>query len=204
MKRHALLCAVGLLLLMPRANAQKSFTLEQVMSAPFPSSLTAAKNSNRVAWVLDQEGRRNIWAAEGPGFTARQITKYSEDDGQESSNLSFSADSNTIVYVRGEGKNAAGQVPNPTSNPAGTEQAVWTIGWSGGEPKRVDAGHSPQISPRGTIAYVKDGQICSWLFAGKTSTRIGLQMEAGWLSFPREPITPSSVFMTSRRRLCNS
>ncbi len=34
MKRHALLCAVGLLILMPRANAQKPFTLEQVMSAP--------------------------------------------------------------------------------------------------------------------------------------------------------------------------
>src|SRR5438132_11442367 len=68
-------------------------------------------------------------------------------------------DSNTIVYVRGEGKNAAGQVPNPTSNPAGTEQAIWTVAWSGGEPRRVDAGHSPQISARGTIAYARDGQI---------------------------------------------
>src|SRR6266436_487161 len=103
MKRHVLFCAVGLLILMPRANAQKPFTLEQLMSAPFPSNLTAAKNANRVAWVLDQEGRRNIWAAEGPGFAARQITKYSEDDGQELSDLSFSSDSSTIVYVRGDG-----------------------------------------------------------------------------------------------------
>ena len=161
MKRHALCCAMGLLILTPRANAQKSFTLEQVMSAPFPSSLIAAKNSNRIAWVLDQEGRRNIWVAEGPAFSARQLTKYSEDDGQELLDLRLSADSNTIVYVRGEGKNAVGQVPNPTSNPAGAEQAVWTVAWNGGEPKRVDAGHSPQVSPRGTIAYVKDGQI--WL-----------------------------------------
>jgi dipeptidyl aminopeptidase/acylaminoacyl peptidase len=161
MKRHARLFAVGLLVLVPRANAQKPFTLEQVMSAPFPSNLTAAKKSNRIAWTLDQEGRRNIWVAEGPAFTASQITKYNEDDGQELSDLSFSADSNTIVYVRGEGKNAAGQVPNPTSNPAGTEQAVWTVAWNGGEPKRVDAGHSPEISSRGTIAYAKDGQL--WL-----------------------------------------
>jgi len=36
MKRYALLCAVGLLILMPQADAQKPFTLEQVMSAPFP------------------------------------------------------------------------------------------------------------------------------------------------------------------------
>jgi dipeptidyl aminopeptidase/acylaminoacyl peptidase len=159
MKRHALLCAAVLLILMPVANAQKPLALEQLMSAPFPANLTAAKQNNRVAWTLNQEGRRNIWVAEGPGFTARQITKYNEDDGQELSDLSFSADSNMIVYVRGEGKNAAGQVPNPTSNPAGTEQAVWTLAWSGGEPQRVDAGHAPQISSRGMIAYAKDGQI---------------------------------------------
>jgi dipeptidyl aminopeptidase/acylaminoacyl peptidase len=159
MNRLALFCAAGLLLLVPIASAQKPFTLEQVMSAPFPSDLTAAKNGNHVAWVLDQEGRRNIWVAEGPGFTARQLTKYSQDDGQELSGLKFSADGNTIAYVRGEGKNQAGQVPNPTSNPAGTEQAVWTISWGGGDPRRVDAGRSPDISSRGTLAYVKDGQV---------------------------------------------
>src|SRR5260370_28813445 len=80
------------------------------MSAPFPSNLTAAKKNNRVAWTLNQEGRRNIWVAEGPGFAARQITKYNADDGQELSGLGFSTDSDTIVYVRGEGKNTAGQV----------------------------------------------------------------------------------------------
>jgi dipeptidyl aminopeptidase/acylaminoacyl peptidase len=159
MKRNALFGAVALLILIPRANAQKLFTLEQVMSAPFPSNLTAAKKSNRIAWTLNQEGRRNIWVAEGPAFTAKQLTKYNDDDGQELSDVSFSTDSNMIVYVRGEGKNTAGQVPNPTSNPAGTEQSVWTVSWNGGEPKRVDAGHSPDISSRRTIAYVKDGQI---------------------------------------------
>jgi len=159
MKGHAPWCAAGLLILMPQASAQKPLTLEQVMSAPFPANLTAAKQNNRIAWTLNQEGSRNIWVAEGPGFAARQITKYNADDGQELSDVSFSADSNTIVYVRGEGKNAAGQAPNPTSNPAGTEQAVWTVAWSGGEPKRADAGHSPEISARGTIAYAKDGQI---------------------------------------------
>ena len=135
MKSKAMLGAVGLLLSMPHANAQQPFTLEQVMSAPFPSNLTAAKKNNRVAWTLNQEGRRNIWGAEGPGFVARQITKYNEEDGQELSDLSFSADGNMIIYVRGDGKNTAGQVPNPTSNPAGAEQAVWAVVWSGGEPQ---------------------------------------------------------------------
>jgi dipeptidyl aminopeptidase/acylaminoacyl peptidase len=153
------LCAVGLLIFVLRVDAQEEFTLEQVMSAPFPADLTAAKKNNRIAWTLNQEGRRNIWVAEGPGFAARQLTKYNEEDGQELTELSFSSDANQIVYVRGEGKNAAGQNANPTSNPAGGEQAVWTVTWSIGEPKRVDAGHSPDVSPRGSIAYVKDGQI---------------------------------------------
>ncbi|HKV63845.1 MAG TPA: prolyl oligopeptidase family serine peptidase [Candidatus Acidoferrum sp.] len=161
MKRFALLCAFGILMLLPRANAQKPFTLEQVMSAPFPSNLTVAKKSNRIAWTLNQEGRRNIWVADDAGIAGRQLTNDTEDDGQELSGLNFSSDGNTIVYVRGEGKNQAGQVPNPTSNPAGTEQVVWVVAWIGGEPKRVDAGHSPDISSRGVIAYVKDGQI--WL-----------------------------------------
>ena len=161
MKRLASGVALGAFVFCASAGAQKPFTLEQILSAPFPSDLTAAKSSNRVAWVFDQQGKRNIWVAEAPGFAARQLTKYSEDDGQELSELRFSSDANALVYVRGGGKNAAGQVPNPTSNPSGAEQAVWTVGWSGSDPKRIDAGHSPDISSRGIIAYVKDGQV--WL-----------------------------------------
>lgn len=161
MKRFALGVALGAFVFCVSASAQKPFTLEQILSAPFPSDLTAAKNSNRVAWVFDQQGKRNIWVAEAPGFAARQLAKYNEDDGQELSEVRFSSDANALVYVRGGGKNAAGQVPNPNSNPTGAEQAIWTVAWSGGDSKRIDAGHSPDVSPRATIAYVKDGQV--WL-----------------------------------------
>jgi hypothetical protein len=51
MRRHAPLWAAALLFLIPQANAQKPFTLEQVLSAPFPSALTAAKKSNRRARI---------------------------------------------------------------------------------------------------------------------------------------------------------
>ena len=161
MKRSAPAVALVAFAFCASTRAQKPFSLEQILSAPFPSDLTAAKGSNRVAWVFDQQGRRNVWVAEAPGFPARQLTKYNQDDGQELSDLSFSSGGNVLLYVRGGEKNSAGQVPNPTSNPAGAEQAVWTVGWEGGEPKRIDAGHSPDASSRGTIAYEKDGQI--WL-----------------------------------------
>jgi dipeptidyl aminopeptidase/acylaminoacyl peptidase len=159
MKRYGLLMITMLLCYVPIGKVQQPFTLEQIMNAPFPAHLTAASTGNRVAWTLNQEGRRNIWVAELPAKSQRQLTKYNEDDGQDLSELNFSADGNTIAYVRGDGKNSEGQSPNPTSNPAGSEQAVWTISWSGGDPKKIDTGNSPQISSRGVLAYIKDGQL---------------------------------------------
>src|SRR5256885_12345579 len=143
------------------SHAQKAVTLEELLRAPFPENLVAAKKVSRIAWTFNQEGKRNIWVAEAPSFSARRLTPYLEDDGGAISDLSFSDDGNVIVYVRGEGKNASGQFPNPTSNPAGTEQTVWSIAWTGGEPKKIDVGDSPKISSRDTVAYVRDGQI--WL-----------------------------------------
>ena len=147
------------------ASAQKSVTIEQLLSVPFPENLIAAKTRNRLAWTFDDAGKRNIWVAEGPAFTARRLTSYLQDDGQPLSELRFSDDGDTIVYVRGEGKNASGQFANPTSNPAGSEQTVWSIAWTGGEPKRVDVGDSPRISSKGVVAYVRDGQIWTALLA---------------------------------------
>jgi dipeptidyl aminopeptidase/acylaminoacyl peptidase len=157
--KESVLIWITVVCLAPCAWAQKGVTLEELMSAPFPENVTAAKTANRVAWTFNQEGKRNIWVAEGPSFAAHRLTAYLEDDGQPISDLNFSVDANAIVYVRGEGKNAAGQFPNPTSNPAGTEQTVWSVAWSGGESRRIDAGDSPRISAKGVVAYVRDGQI---------------------------------------------
>src|ERR1700722_15785372 len=142
-----------------QSRPAKPVTLEQLLSAPFAANLIAAKKANRVAWTLDDSGKRNIWVAEAPKFEARRLTSYLQDDGQELSQVNFSEDGNTIVYTRGGEKNSAGQSPNPTSNPAGATQAVWSIAFSGGEPRKIDDGHSPKISSQGMIAYVHDGQI---------------------------------------------
>jgi dipeptidyl aminopeptidase/acylaminoacyl peptidase len=145
------------------AQSQKQFTLEQILSAPFADNLTAAKKVNRIAWTLDEEGKRNVWVAEGPAFQPRRLTAYLTDDGQEISQLNFSEDGNSLVFTRGGEKNSAGQYPNPTSNPEGATQTVWVVAYSGSEPRKVGEGHSPRISARGVIAYVRDGQI--WLAA---------------------------------------
>src|SRR5574340_268836 len=83
------------------AAPAKRFTLEQVMSAPFPSDLTAAPQGGAVAWVLDQHGARNLWVAQAPDYKGRQLTGYRDDDGQEIAQITWTPDARFIVFVRG-------------------------------------------------------------------------------------------------------
>lgn len=160
MNRVLWVLALSALIVAPRVAAQRSFSLEQVLSAPFAGNLTAAKHAQRIAWTLNEQGKRNVWVAEGPGFAARRLTAYLADDGGALSFVSFSDDGNTIIYVRGEEKNPSGQYGNPTSNPAGAQMALWAVNWNGGEPRKIDEGGlEAKISVRGQVAYGKDNQM---------------------------------------------
>ena len=85
------------------ARAQHRLTLEQVMSSPFPTELTAAPAGGKVAWVFNDRGARNIWMAEpeGSGFKARPLTHYAEDDGQDLGEIAWTPDADSLVCVRG-------------------------------------------------------------------------------------------------------
>jgi dipeptidyl aminopeptidase/acylaminoacyl peptidase len=164
MKRKWLKIPISVLLVqvfcaIPSLPQKASFTLPQILSAPFLSNLVVSKTGDRLAWSANQQGKRNLWAAEGPSFVPRELTNYAEDDGAELSGLRFTADGNALVYVRGEGKNPAGEYANPTSNPAGPEQSVWVVAFGGGAPQRIDAGQSPCVSLRNKIAYARTGQM---------------------------------------------
>jgi dipeptidyl aminopeptidase/acylaminoacyl peptidase len=138
----------------------QGFTLEQVMSAPFPSQMTAAPAGGRFAWVQNDRGARNVWVAAPPDYRGRQLTAYTRDDGQDIGGIAWTPDGRTILYVRGGGANRAGQRPNPTSDPAGVEQAIWRIFADGGQPVKVAAGASPAVSPKGDgVAFTRGGQV---------------------------------------------
>jgi dipeptidyl aminopeptidase/acylaminoacyl peptidase len=140
------------------AQAQ-SFTLEQVTSSPFPSDLTVSKRGDKIAWAFDAEGKRNIWIAEAPAFAARQVTHYNSDDGQELSDLVFSPDGNVVAFVRGQGKNQAGEVPNPTSDPAGAKQLVIAVDARTGRVTTMGEGNSPIFNAAGNqIIYIREGK----------------------------------------------
>src|SRR6202451_4173222 len=111
------------------ASAQSPFTLEQVMSSPFPSELTAAVHGSRVAWVFDAKGVRNVWVADGPDFihSARQLTHYSADDGQPIASLRLTPDGKTALYALGSELNEAQESANPDSSTKGAKQQVYAL-----------------------------------------------------------------------------
>jgi dipeptidyl aminopeptidase/acylaminoacyl peptidase len=142
------------------------FTIEQVLSAPFPTDLLAAPAQGRLAWVFNAEGKRNIWVAQ-PGangsYSSRRVTNYAEDDGQDVGEMSWTPDGNSIVYVHGgDFEFPRREYPNASRNAAGVEQEVFILSLSGGEPRKIGEGHSPAVSPKGdVVAYVLKGEI--WL-----------------------------------------
>jgi len=124
------------------------FTLERVLSSPFPSDLIASLSGDKVAWVFDAQGRRNIWVAEAPAFKGRQLTRYDKDDGQEITEPEFSPDGNWIAFVYGGPPNGEKDIPNPTSDPAGAKQEVRVANVRTGIVMRAGEGTRPFFSPR--------------------------------------------------------
>ncbi|MGA3042769.1 MAG: prolyl oligopeptidase family serine peptidase [Bryobacteraceae bacterium] len=137
-----------------------TFTLEQVLSAPFPSELTAAPGGGAVAWLLNEGGARNVWYAVAPDFKGVRLTSWTEDDGQDIGQLRFTADGKTLIFVRGGDLEYLGHPdPNPMSDPAGVEQNIWIVS-PGEKPREIAQGHSPAVSPKGgRIAFLRAGQV---------------------------------------------
>jgi dipeptidyl aminopeptidase/acylaminoacyl peptidase len=150
------------LLLLPALSraAQKPVTLESIFSAPFPSEILASPSGGRLTWIQNDRGVRNLWVAGPPGYRGRAVTRYDKDDGQSLGNVEWTPDGKTLFYVRGGGANDQGENPNPASDPAGAEQAVWRVPADGGEPVRVGPGTAPAVSPRGDgLAFIRKGEI---------------------------------------------
>ncbi len=157
--------ALLLFVIIGAVMARGSFTIEQVMSSPFPTELIASPAGNRVAWVFDARGLRNIWVAEpgaGGSYRSRQLTRYTQDDGQDVGELAWTPDGQSIVYVRGGDFENDGSYPNPASVSEGVEQDVWVVSLEGGAPRKLAEGHSPAVSPKGGgVAYIFKDQV--WL-----------------------------------------
>lgn len=157
----AIAAAVSLLASNPLADVSaQSYTLDDVLSAPYPENLVRDASGERIAWTEFREGARSVWTAAAPDFDAVKIADFPGDDGRPLSQLSLSDNGAFAVFTRGGPKNWDGDHPNPDSDPKGATQEVWIAPVRGGRARVVAEGASPAISPDGdSILLLRGGDL---------------------------------------------
>jgi dipeptidyl aminopeptidase/acylaminoacyl peptidase len=155
------------------------FTLEQILSSPFPTNLVAAEHAGRIAWVFSAKGEHNVWVADVPNFEPHQVTHYAGDDGLPLAALKVTPDGRTAVYTRGTEANRAGEIADPTSTVEKRSQQVWALDIDKGEPRLLgemgcdeEGCEDIQISPSGEFAvWAAKKQIWIAPVAGKDKAK---------------------------------
>ena len=145
-------------------EASRGLELRDVLDLPFPSDLVAAPKRDRVAWVFNEGGRRNVWLASVGGDSqeaAKALTRYCGDDGIVIGHLRWNMTGDAVVYARGMVLS-----DDPPPNPASATHApvgpdLWLVNLhDAAVPRRLGSGHSAEPSPvHGDIAWIHAGQV---------------------------------------------
>lgn len=202
----------------PRAAQRHVPTMAQFMSPAFPLELVAARSADRIAWIANDKGLRNVYTAAAPGFRPVRVTEFLKDDGIDLTQLSLSDDGTTVVFTRGHTVNRDGWVANPPRIPVASSAR------SGRRRAQVDrrgalrkaaAGRSPpmddgsrlrrtvrsiacpRVRVRGPTTLTEDSSRSSRP-GGLTRIPRGHRTDASWPSSATAPITVSLPCMTSR------
>jgi dipeptidyl aminopeptidase/acylaminoacyl peptidase len=128
--------------------------LERFLSHPIESAFASSADGRNIAWVINDHGKRNIVVKMGNELP-KQLTTYTQDDGQEISQIAFSPNGTIILYVRGGGA-------NPASLAEGVDQAIWfkDLTSKSSVPARITKGNSPLFFKDGLkFLFSRDGQI---------------------------------------------
>jgi dipeptidyl aminopeptidase/acylaminoacyl peptidase len=100
--------------------------------------------------------------AETPDFKPHQVTRFTQDDGQEITQLTFSPSGNALVFVRGGDHDANWPVKvavDPASSPVEPKVMIWAVDLHANSAHEVTEGDAPALSSDGKLAYIKDDQV---------------------------------------------
>ena len=184
------------------SQAQGSFTMEDILSYPLASELTSAATGSRIAWTYNDQGKRNIYVAEGPEFKPRKVTGFDEDTGQQLSGISISADGKWVVFVRG-GEHSGNRDNGVTVNPASLlnmpKVEIFSVPFSGGKVTVLAEGDYPAISPRSDlVAFIKGGQVWQVHPDGSSPAKALFEAKGSSGSLQWSPDGSSLAFVSSR------
>jgi dipeptidyl aminopeptidase/acylaminoacyl peptidase len=197
------LALLALVTIAQTAAAQASFTMEQVKSYPFPNALTSSASGSRIAWALNEQGRRNVWVAEGPDFRPRQLTRYDVDDGQEITSLQVTRDGKWVVFLRGGDFSANWDDAAPVNVrnlPTPPKVQIIAVPFDGGEAKLIGEGEEPVVSPASDrIAFVRDRAIWIAPIDGSTPARRAIAVRGESGSAAWSPDGSKIAFVSNRQ-----
>ncbi len=155
------------------SHAKDAPSLEAVISYPFETGLVAAPHGDATAWVEVVGGVRTLWVAWAPDFAPHALTHDTADDGQELSDLVFSPDASTLVWVRGGDHDEnwpadGGMQPDPANNVIQPQMEIWAAPADGhAPPVKLAEGDAPVLSAKGVLAFIKDHQVWTAPLDGK-------------------------------------
>lgn len=137
--------------------------LAATLALPIASGLVGAAAAPRFAWVENAGGVRNIWVATRGG-PAHAITAFTEDNGQQLSDLALASDGATIAFVQGgDDEFPDGPVPNTAASATPPGQRLFVMASAGGPATLIGEGHSPVFASDGErLAYARKGEIWLW------------------------------------------
>ncbi|WP_323828513.1 S9 family peptidase [Algoriphagus persicinus] len=146
---------------LPARLYAQSFSMEQVGKFSFPSELTSSPTGEKIAWAMNEQGKRNIYFAEGPTFEPKKLTEFNEDDGQEISSLQFTPDGNWLIFVRGgdHGGGNSSSTVNAQNLPKLPKVEIWKINLEDGTVVALTEADDPFVGFPHQLGYLKGGQV---------------------------------------------
>ncbi|KYP15745.1 prolyl oligopeptidase family serine peptidase [Flavihumibacter sp. CACIAM 22H1] len=194
--------AIVLYTVLSLAVKAQEYSLESVTSYPFPSELSAATIGSRIALALNEQGKRNIYVAEGPDFVLKKRTLFDRDEGLEISCIRLSSDGKWIAFVRGGDYGAFDETMarNPASSPVQQKVQVMSLSFEKGEPIVLDEGIDPIIDPSGTrVIYVKNGALWEAALDGSSRPQRKFHVRGTVSQYSYSPDGKQLVFVSNRR-----
>ena len=176
-----------------------TYSIGQVLDAPFASLLSASPKGSRVVWLINAGGKRNLYTAEAPAWAGRPLTQFNEDDGQEIDEIAWAPDGNSVYFVRGGDFESGRENPNPGAKAALPDQSIWMVKIEEGKPLKLGEGKSPVVSPNGDlVAFIKKGEMWTMAPDGKNAASV-LAVQGKIENVRWSPDGSSVAFVNDRR-----
>lgn len=179
----------------------QTFTVESVLAYPFPSELTSSPSGSKIAWALNEQGKRNIYVAEAPDFTPKKITEYNKDDGQELTSVSISSDGKWVVFVRGgdHGGSNSSMPVNAAFDPTAAKVQIMSIPFEGGKTNVLAEADDPILSPSSDrVLFARGGQVMSVPIDGSAGAKSLFYARGSTGSLSYSPDGSKIAFVSSR------